>query len=147
MYTFRQEFDKVLGDRTQPEQTILEIISKYKSDNFNFELSPFIDYDMSGETEENWETYTAKEFPGYQLMIIENKEPKKEAYSRQLIKLIFPKDDRTFPINLELATLNKNKKDSVASIEDLERCIEAYFNSSDYLKLIQRIEQALKMNN
>lgn len=143
MKTFRQEFDKVLGNRTEPEKIINKVCSKYKIADFYFDLSPYISYDMSGETEENWETYVPKEFPGYQLMIRENKDSKINPYSRELIKFTFPKDDRTYPISLKITFLDKKKEDSVASLEDLETCLESFFNSSEYSKLIEKMKHVL----
>lgn len=154
--SFKEEFKKVLNGRTDFIDTVNKVITKYENNKFGFEIVEQIGYEDTDEnmTEEEFDNFVPREYPGYMIFIIDRGEPiqgayggKPQVYKYMLIDAELPMEsDRQFPVKFTLCNLNGKKNYITASVDQLVADLELIFNSTQFTNIIKKIEEMLDIH-
>lgn len=145
--SFEQEFKRVLNGRTDFIDTVNKIIPKYETDKFGLEIveqTTYEDIDDENMTQEEFDNFVPKEYPGYMLFIVDKNGVSPNIYKYKFIEAWLPMEsDRQFPVSFEVCGLSNKKKYIVASTEQLESDLESIFKSTQYTNIIKRMDDVL----
>lgn len=129
--TFEEEFKKLLGDRTNVDKLLKLMIAKYESDKIGFFKVEYTGFDEKLE----------KEIPGYQLFIL-GKKCKIPDYKYYILDICLPIEGE-FPLEITFNTMSSKKNTYISDIDSLESYLDMVFNSSEYRKIIKKLEEVL----
>lgn len=130
--TFEEEFKTLLGSRTQVENLINTMISKYESDKIGFFKVESVGFDE--ETEE--------EIPGFQLFLL-GKNCKVDNYKYYVLDISLPVGGNEFPVEVTFNTMSSKKNTYVSDINGLASYLDGVFTSSEYKTITNKLETVL----